>query len=229
MKKITIYQILLLLSLSLSLLLIILLFKNNLSEAFINNNSELLFSKIASKYSGKNNDTDGTDKSTVHSYDTVYDKILLPYKDIATSVLEIGIKTGAALNAYSEYFINANIYGIDIQNQILPQYEKIPKTKIYFGDALDETTINHFNTTYDIIIEDGSHLIEHQIQHFKDYSKFIKPGGMYVIEDVDNKYVSRLFNETHATSKDLNFILTIYDLRNNKDRFDDILFVFIKK
>jgi hypothetical protein len=65
MKKITIYQILLLLSLSLSL--IILLFKNNLSEAFINNNSELLFSKIASKYSGKNNDTDGTDKSTVHS------------------------------------------------------------------------------------------------------------------------------------------------------------------
>ena len=89
-------------------------------------------------------------------------------------------------------------------------------------------TINHFNTTYDIIIEDGSHLIEHQIQHFKDFSKFIKPGGIYIIEDVKSNDFYDLLQSTHEKSKELDFELVIYDLRNNKGRYDDILFVFKK-
>ena len=211
------------------IILIILFFyiKNN-KENFINIKSEILFSDIIRKYSGKNNDLDGSDKGTSHSYDKIYDALFLPYKNTATSILEIGIRTGAALNGYSEYFYNANIYGIDIEDQILPQYKNIPRTSIYFGDALNQNTINHFNTTYDIIIEDGSHLIEHQIQHFKDFSKFIKPGGIYIIEDVKSNDFYDLLQSTHEKSKELYFELVIYDLRNNKGRYDDILFVFKK-
>jgi spermidine synthase len=200
----------------------------NNKENFRNINSESLFSNIIKKYSGKNNDTDGSDKGTSHSYDKIYDTLFVPYKNTATSILEIGIRTGAALNGYSEYFNNANIYGIDIEDQILPQYKNIPRTNIYFGDALNTKTINHFNTTYDIIIEDGSHLIKHQIQHFKDFSKFIKPGGIYIIEDVKSNDFYELLQSTHEKSKELDFDLVIYDLRNNKGRDDDILFVFRK-
>ena len=87
-------------------------------------------------------------------------------------------------------------------------------------------TITYFNTRYDIIIEDASHKLEDQIQHFKDFSSLINPGGIYVIEDVPESAMIQLKNETEAYGNLQGFTLVIHDLRNIKNRFDDILFIF---
>ena len=90
-----------------------------------------MFSSIVDKYKGTTNDLDGTDKNTTHSYIEVYDALFEEYRLKAKSVLEIGIRTGAALNAYSDYFMNANIYGIDIEDNVMPKYKNIARTHIY--------------------------------------------------------------------------------------------------
>jgi hypothetical protein len=56
--------------------------------------------------------TYGTDKNTIHDYiNGFYESGLLPYKEKALDVLEIGIYFGASLKLWREYFINARIYG----------------------------------------------------------------------------------------------------------------------
>jgi len=100
---------------------------------------------------------------------------------------------------------------------------------IHIGDATLQDTVEYFNNTYDIIIEDGSHLPEHQIQHFKDYNKFVKNGGVYIIEDVAGKNLEVVKTKTTEIANNNNFTTEVIDLRNKKNRFDDILIVFRKK
>ena len=41
---------------------------------------------------------------------------------------------------------------------------------------------------YDIIVDDGSHLPKHQYLAFKTLFSFLKPGGIYIIEDTEKSY-----------------------------------------
>lgn len=41
---------------------------------------------------------------------------------------------------------------------------------------------------FDIIIDDGCHIVEHQITSFKTLFPLIKPKGMYIIEDLHTSY-----------------------------------------
>jgi hypothetical protein len=59
-------------------------------------------------------DNSRTDKNTVHSYLELYQNLLINKKDTAKNVLEVGILKGGSIKLWSDFFINANIYGIDI-------------------------------------------------------------------------------------------------------------------
>ena len=191
--------------------------------------SQKSFSEIIKKYESVNSQF-GTDKSATHSYDTIYEKLFLPFRNKKITMLEIGLFSGADLLAFDEYFKDVELYGIDITDKyLMPELKNYDNINIFIGDATKENTVNHFNKLYDIIIEDGSHLAEHQIQHFKDYNKYVKQGGIYIIEDVDEKYLEKVKMEISKTAMDNNFILEVYDLRKNKNRYDDILLVYKKK
>ena len=184
-----------------------------------------MFSDILQKYSSAATG-DGTDKMVTHSYEHVYNEIFDKYKNTCKNILEIGIDGGFGLQSYSEYFINSTVYGIDIRDNINSNIKQNPNIKICIGDACSDEVINHFNIEFDIIVEDASHLPEHQIQHFKDYSKFIKKGGVYIIEDVMEGYLDRVVNEIsyHASE----FAYKVHDLRHIKNRYDDIMIVYTK-
>jgi hypothetical protein len=49
---------------------------------------------------------------------------------------------------------------------------------------------------FDFIIDDGSHLPEHQEITFKTLWPFLKPGGIYIIEDV-NVNKMKFFADIH--------------------------------
>jgi cephalosporin hydroxylase len=182
---------------------------------------------IFQKYSAVNTHM-GTDKITSHSYGTVYN-YLFSIVQGTKRVLEVGFDGGASLLSYADYFPEATIYGIDIEDHRLPPVKTHPRIQTYIGDATKKETIDHFNQTYDLLIEDASHLLHHQIQHFRDYSRFVNPGGLYIIEDVHEENVAALQKDLCEYAKENGFEFYLYDLRPIKGRFDDILFVFQKK
>ena len=61
-------------------------------------------------------DNSRTDKNTSHSYLPLYDKLLISKKETAKNVLEVGICEGGSIKLWSDYFTNANVYGLDSMN-----------------------------------------------------------------------------------------------------------------
>ena len=57
-----------------------------------------------------------TDKNTAHSYLPLYQKLLINKKETAKNVLEVGICHGGSIKLWSDFFTNANVYGLDIMD-----------------------------------------------------------------------------------------------------------------
>ena len=61
-------------------------------------------------------DNSRTDKNTAHSYLPLYQNLLIRKKETAKNVLEIGICNGGSIKLWNDFFVNANVYGLDIMN-----------------------------------------------------------------------------------------------------------------
>lgn len=159
-----------------------------------------------------------SDKGTHHSYIPVYEELFSKYKDKPISLLEIGVNRGYSLFTWKNYFINSKlIMGIEYQHHIVHKKEGV---EILYGDINDsEKILNGIgDRTFDIIIDDGSHDIKDQIVAFKMLQPKVNKGGIYIIEDLQN------FDDDYNVFKIYN--PKVYDLRNNKNRWDDVLFVW---
>ncbi len=160
------------------------------------------------------------DKGTAHTYIDEYEKLLKDYRENST-VLEIGICQGESLKMWEEYFINSNVYGIDITDQYIKDLIAENKYNIIIGNASSENILKHLNDLiFDVIIDDGSHLINDQINSFNILKNRMKPNGIYIIEDVNN------LDSTIDTYKKLHNNVEIIDNRHIKNRVDDVLVVY---
>jgi hypothetical protein len=160
------------------------------------------------------------DKGTAHTYIDEYEKLLGQYRENST-VLEIGICQGESLKMWEEYFINSNVYGIDITDQYIKDLIVENKYNIIIGDACSENILKYLNDLiFDVIIDDGSHLINDQINSFNILKNKMKPNGIYIIEDVNN------LDSTIDTYKKLHNNVEIIDNRHVKNRVDDVLVIY---
>lgn len=127
-----------------------------------------------------------TDKgSNYHDYLNIYEKYFSKYRDTLENFLEIGIWKGDSIQMWREYFNVGNLVALDIiplPNIILPN------TKLLKCDQSNRNQLsNIINTTYsqfDIIIDDGGHWMHQQQISLGYLFKYLKPGGVYVIEDL---------------------------------------------
>lgn len=127
-----------------------------------------------------------SDKEHFHHYiSNFYCEKLSPRKDDKLNILEIGIFNGDSLKLWEDFFPNANIYGLDINDHSIYTYsDRVDK---YIMNAYSESTINFLkskNLTFDIIIDDGPHTIESQNYCCKNYKHLLNKNGLLVIEDV---------------------------------------------
>jgi hypothetical protein len=177
-----------------------------------------------------------TDKNTTHSYFSLYEKIMRPMKESAKNIFEIGIgdfqeKNGGSLILWRDYFTNANIFGVDIlpESSVLDELINDPKVKLYCNtDAYNNLFVknNLENIKFDLILDDGPHTLESQEKCIELYSKLLCEKGILIIEDVqDIKWIEKLKDKTPENLK--KYIKT-YDLRENKNRYDDIVFTIDK-
>lgn len=142
-----------------------------------------------------------TDKipALYHSYTPYYHELFKGCRYQVEKVLEIGIGdpdimrhigregyvTGASLFMWRDYFPNAEIYGLDNKREILIFSDRI---RSFYCDQGDRESlldaIAEMNTNFDIIIDDGSHVPEHQALSLEMLYPLLNLGGIYVIEDV---------------------------------------------
>ena len=132
----------------------------------------------------------GTDKaSSHHHYLSFYESFLAPLRESAITLLEIGVYKGASLATWRDYFPFARIVGVDI----------LPSAKQYEGERVrvelaDQGNLEHLaeiavaHGPFDLIIEDGSHMWEHQTTTLRALFPFLRNGGHYIVEDLQTNY-----------------------------------------
>lgn len=152
-----------------------------------------------------------------------------------SGVINFGYETGNSLKCWSEYFPNSIIYGIDIY-----KHEELNTDRIitFQADQSKETDLQNvmknINDKLDIIIDDGSHIGEHQVFSFLVLNKFLNKNGIYVIEDIQPQNIDKFLNlsifpeDCIKYIKD-NFIIKYFDTRKDYGRADDFMMCFILK
>jgi hypothetical protein len=174
-------------------------------------------------------DDSRTDKNTCHSYLPLYDRLLIGKKESALNVLEIGICKGGSIKLWNDFFTNATVYGLDTMtiDDVWEEIRNNDTIKLYTSiNAYDEeffiSNFLHKETKFDLLLDDGPHTLESMIQFIKLYSQIMKEDGILIIEDVQSwEWIDILNNEVpHHLRK----YIKVYDLRTNKNRYDDIVF-----
>ena len=189
--------------------------------------------EIFETYKSKDPGGPGTgDKGTVHSYIEVYEEIFAHYRHATTNFLEIGVLAGSSMRMWTEYFDTSKVYGIDIDERPLNgMFDLRPMLAegfdIKFFDAsLPNEVEKHFaGVVFDVIIDDASHAIQHQMDNYKNFKSHLSKGGIYVVEDVADIDAHRSMFENLDPTKNVK----IYDRRHLKNRFDDVLVVLTDK
>lgn len=137
----------------------------------------------------------GSDKYDRHHYERWYSRWLEPYRrkpDL--KMLEIGVYDGASLKLWEKYFVHPKRItglGYGVGNEVAPADNGV--TEVIVGDQSKGVTMELLRQTgpFEIIIDDGSHVPEHVIFTFFQLWSSVKPGGLYIIEDLETSYWSK--------------------------------------
>jgi predicted O-methyltransferase YrrM len=134
--------------------------------------------------------------NTGHEYTPFYHNYLFRNR-IPQSVLEIGVCTGASLRMWSEYWPQANIIGIDNVPQTMFRAGRIVTALADQGsrESLQNFKDELVGAAFDIIIDDGSHVVEQQILSAQMLIPMLAPCGIFVIEDVQQGTQERIRTE----------------------------------
>ena len=130
----------------------------------------------------------GTDKNThQHSYGETYQEIFDHFNRHAMlNILEFGVCGGASLEAWTRYFPNANVYGVDLQDSRMECYQHNGAIFV-LSDMMDACLPGKppfANVEFDIIIDDASHLVSDIRSVYTRWRGRLKVGGFFVIEDI---------------------------------------------
>lgn len=168
------------------------------------------------------------DPAAGHLFGEKYDEIFSKFdKNKSCNILEIGIQKAGCLKAIRDFLPKSNLWGVDIYDQVLPQYRLTENIEYIIDDIKNDEVFNKLkNIKFDLIIDDGSHHIN-DVQFVVDkYKDLLSDDGIMVIEDVQSPpdWVGILEN----CIKDEPFSLTYIDYRHINTRYDDFL-IFIKR
>jgi len=122
-------------------------------------------------------------------YFPIYDTYFSKYKNQPVNILEIGVWKGGSLDMWRKFFgPYSKIVGIDIDKSTMKYDNPTEGIHVHIGDQSDknflEAVLKKYDFDFDIIIDDGSHIPEHQIKSFEYLYPLLKNGGVYFVEDV---------------------------------------------
>lgn len=135
----------------------------------------------------------GTDKWGKHNYTPVYYDMFKDRRNEIKKVLEIGPAEGAGMFMFRDFFPNATIYGAEIDLVRVAKLQGLDRIDVYpvdqgSQDDLD-SLIHQIGTDIDIVIDDGSHWPDDQLNTFLYIFPVLDPGSTYIIEDVADESI----------------------------------------
>jgi hypothetical protein len=145
-----------------------------------------------------------TDKGTVaglgHGYSLLYDLLFAGRRLEPLNICEIGLCIGGpevasgsidrsvndvpSIRMWREYFPHARLYGVDISDFSAFENEWFKFVRADAGDAQQLKKVADLGVGFDIVIDDGSHAPFHQQRTFLSLFPTLRPGGMFIIEDI---------------------------------------------
>lgn len=147
--------------------------------------------------------------SMYHGYTVIYDQLMSHLRNELIRILEVGIcmegtEGAQSIRMWLEYFNKAELYTFDIMDMkwIENSKEFNNRVKFFQGDQGNRNDLelmykNYNSENFDIIIEDGSHLHEHQMISLAQLFKYLKSDGIYFLEDISipNRNVRNIRND----------------------------------
>lgn len=155
-----------------------------------------------------------TDKAFRHKYTYVYDEHFAKLRNNNLNLLEIGLCAGASVKMWEEYFQNGHIYGVDISDKSHFNTQRI-KTCIADQGVFDQISNVYPGIEFDIIVDDGGHRMEQQVISLAALFSRLKPGGIYIIEDLQTS------TGWYDYEKDVTALKMLYDMKD-KGEIEDV-------
>lgn len=143
-----------------------------------------------------------------HTYTEIYEILFSAIRYSARNIFECGIgtndvtkhgnlsikcKPGASLRVWRDYFPNADIWGGDIDKNVLFSEERI---KTGYMDQTSPETIERFFASagvkaFDVMLDDGLHTFDAAKCLFDHASQYLAPEGFYIIEDLTPQFLTK--------------------------------------
>ncbi len=138
----------------------------------------------------------GTDKATYHKYTDIYEPYFAQYT--APTIMEIGVYKGASIKMLTDYYYHqCTIIAFDRGDQLEFQ-NYFANVHMVKGDQSVRSDLKSVESygPFDIILDDGSHQIEHQLISFATLFPYLKVNGLYILEDLQTSHekVAGVFN-----------------------------------
>lgn len=138
----------------------------------------------------------GSDKGpNDHNYTSTYEKYLSNIKDKPLKILEIGFAVGSSARIWDEYFTHpqTRLYFMDNNKDCYNYMQGLSaRCSLHMIDQADSAQLLKFTGSiaqeFDIIIDDGGHMMHQQITSFKTLFPSLKKGGLYIVEDLHTSY-----------------------------------------
>ncbi len=132
-----------------------------------------------------------TDKHHEHDFfNLIYNDLFKSLRNEVKKFVEVGIYDGESIRLWRDYFINAEIYGLDINPENADN--KLGSTNrdrltLIKMDQSNVDEIESFSSSHndiDVILDDGSHRMYDQQITLAKMFKSLKSGGIFIIEDL---------------------------------------------
>lgn len=120
----------------------------------------------------------------------MYEALFSRFRDKPICLLEIGVNRGGSIPVWEQYFPKAKLLAVDINPKSLLYTTNL--TTVDLVDQYDAEALIRYAEVegpFDIVIDDGSHISSHQILTFKTLWPYLRPGGIFVIEDTETSYM----------------------------------------
>lgn len=135
----------------------------------------------------------GTDKESNHRYGDAYER-LFPNRESVKLMMEVGVTDGSCMLAWHEVFPNATVVGMDIEPSAGARIIVLPlRMEFHYGDQRVRADCERAakGRQFDFIIEDATHELANTLLTLYYLWPFIKPGGIYVVEEWENADADR--------------------------------------
>jgi hypothetical protein len=135
-------------------------------------------------------------------YFTEYDRLFSSIRSKPIRLLELGVRSGASMLVWRDYFPAATIVGLDI-DECPPIFPKEERFHFIQGSQDDHSILANAvrvaGGPFDIIIDDASHVGHITARSFGYlFPGGLKGGGFYVIEDICTAFLAGVFPDAEV-------------------------------